>query len=140
MCNEEAKILSKPSATGSQTSLGLTGERSRSKSDAPGPASSTTSTNEDGGSVVRAHRGETFISVSGFLELPALPGTFTVLKLEDLAGYMVTHSCVLTSTQYATMKGALQRHNLWTGDDVLVGLKFASTTPNLALPITAEST
>jgi len=111
-----------PLETGSTNSNGPTGEPSLSE--------------RSGARVVRHHRGLSTISVHSLLTgAQDVPGTFLALRREGSAGYMVTVSCDLTSSQWAGML----MHLGVPGENNSVDVKFAPTTGNLVRPTTAPS-
>jgi len=129
-----------PSENGLDVSDGRIGEPLPSESDAWKTADIPIVTNEAGASLVRHHKGLTDISASSLWVAEETPGTFSVLKREGLEGYMVTLSCVLTSSQYAALIATLESTPTRSGRGVSVAVEFAPMTPNLVQPITAEST
>ena len=114
-----------PSANGSTDSHGQTGPPSLSEK-----LSELT---------VRLHQGLSHMSVGSLSTTRDVPGTFTALKRDGLDAYTVMLSCVLTSTQYAALIGALEGPQTALGESVSVGVDFVPTTPNLVQPTTAPS-
>jgi len=92
------------------------------------------------GTMVRRHKGRSTIYVTSLTVTEDTPGTFSALKVDDLGGYMVTLSCVMTSSQYAALIQALEKPLFDTGNHVSVGHRFVPTTPNLVPQDTAPST
>jgi len=122
MIREHTDQLPLSSEPGSPNSNGATGE--------PSPSELLS------GTVVRHHKGRTSICTGLLTRTQDLPGTFTALKREDLEGYMVTLSCVLTNTQFASMLNALST----PGNTATVDVRFEPMTPNLVPQDTAPNT
>ena len=126
-----------PSESGSTTSLGATGQRSRSVSDAQKTVSSNTAMKAAGVSLVRRHQGLADISTGFSTYCRGLQATFIALKEDHGEGaVMVTLSLKLDAQQWRT----LERGLTWPGASGLVDVSFGPTTPNEAPPTTAEST
>jgi len=115
-----------PWEAGWTPSNGATGEPSRS-----GPGSVR---------LVRQHQGLSTISAGSLIVGEKLQAIFSASKGEGSDEYMVTLSCVLTSTRYAALVAGLETTPGLVGTTVSVGVKFEPTTPNSVQPSTAPST
>jgi len=108
--------------------------------DSPGPIGEPSPSDPRGATLARHHKGLSTISVSSLLLKESAPAIFYALKREALEGYMVTLSCVLTSSEYGSLIRMLETPPGIVGVNASVGVKFEPTTPNLVPPSIAPST
>jgi len=105
-----------------------------------GPTGLPLRSDSSGARMVRHHKGLTDMLVGSLKVNQEGLGIFTALKRDGLEGFIVTLSCALTNSEYATLVSTLEARPLTLGENASVAVRFEPTTPNLVPATTAPST
>jgi len=108
--------------------------------DSHGPTGQPSPLESHGARLVRQHQGVSTTSVGSLILTEGRPGSFAALKRGHLDGYMVTLSCVLTSSEYGSLIKMLETTPGIAGENASVVVRFEPMTPNEVPPTTAPST